>query len=230
MNRVVPWDRIELVVLDMDGTLYDQGPVRRQMAWALAMNALKSRSLQTLRLIGSYRSERERLAQQEQQGFETALLRRVAELMQLEQDVVSAAAKEWLERRPLAAVAAARKPLAREVVAALRGRGAKVAVLSDYPAEAKLEALGIEVDIARSACDRDILVQKPVPKGLQMIMREARSRVESTIVIGDRDDRDGEIARRVGAQSIIFGPGGDFSAPLGFKDRVFAPLLGAPSS
>ena len=53
MTAAVPWDRFDLIVFDMDGTLYDQPRLRRRMAGLLAREAIRSRSLSVMRTLSA---------------------------------------------------------------------------------------------------------------------------------------------------------------------------------
>jgi FMN phosphatase YigB (HAD superfamily) len=86
---------------------------------------------------------------------------------------------------------------------ALRTAGVAVAVLSDYPAADKLAALELEADILVSAVDPRVDRLKPHPRGLQRVIELAGVEPEKTVMIGDRDERDGECARRAGARWLI---------------------------
>ena len=68
-----------------------------------------------------------------------------------------------------------------------------------------------------------------------MIMAKAGVAADRTVVVGDRADRDGAVAARVGARALLLGrpKAGRATAPddalwiRGFDDPVFAPLLQA---
>src|SRR3546814_6603167 len=75
--------------------------------------------------------------------------------------------------------------------------------LSDYPAVAKLEALGLAADFIVAAADDGVGVMKPSPAGLIHLMERAGASARSTILIGDRPERDGEAGRRAGVRTYI---------------------------
>ena len=111
--------------------------------------------------------------------------------------------EEWIERRPLPFLLQARRSGIADVFAALRQSGRKVAVLSDYPTERKLAALGLEADFHLAASDPEVDIMKPNSKGLRLLMERAGCSPGETLMIGDRDERDGEIARREGVAAMI---------------------------
>jgi len=197
------WSAIKLVVFDVDGTLYSQRAIRQRMLIQLVMACLRSRSIKPLRVVAFYRSHRETLAAAEVEGFEERLLVRTAEGCGIEIDEVRAIVEEWLERRPMPLLRRARYPHLEEVFAALRARGILIGVLSDYPPTEKLAALGLSADITGWAGEREVNIMKPSPLGLIRLMERAGVRPDQTLMIGDRDERDGEIARRSGVSAWI---------------------------
>lgn len=217
------WDRYDLVVFDVDGTLYDQRALRRRLLPRLALSCLWMCDLTTLRLISALRTERERLATEEVEDFEAVLLSRVAAKIGVSEKIVRQTLIEWLERRPLSSLPACRTPGAQELFGGLRAEGRIVAVLSDYAADDKLASLGLLADIVVAATDHEIRIQKPNPRGLLHIIAKAGSKPCRTLVIGDRLDRDRAVANRVGTDSLLRGRSADF---LSFDDPIFAPVTG----
>ena len=98
---LVDWDAIRLVVFDVDGTLYDQRPLRRRMAFELACDALIRRRTTTLRVLSRYRALREEWAERDTADFETDLRAAVANATALTSDRVGTLVTAWIEERPL---------------------------------------------------------------------------------------------------------------------------------
>ena len=92
--------------------------------------------------------------------------------------------------------------------------------LSDYPTERKLKALNMETVLSFSSLDSCIDRLKPDPKGLLHICRCWKLLPGECLVIGDRDDRDGEAARRAGMNYIIVPHGLKFSNVNQLFDRI----------
>src|SRR3546814_17140837 len=61
VRNPVDWDNIDLVVFDMDGTLYDQRRLRARMLMALAGEAVRSRTLRVPAVLQTFRRCRETL-------------------------------------------------------------------------------------------------------------------------------------------------------------------------
>lgn len=89
----------------------------------------------------------------------------------------------------------------RPFLAACRQQHIAVVLLSDYAcAEEKLQALGLETNLFEAVFASPVLGGlKPARQLLDTILEYVHATPEQCIVIGDREDTDGEMARRVGA-------------------------------
>jgi putative hydrolase of the HAD superfamily len=197
------WGPIRLLVFDMDGTLYRQQALRLAMARALLAHAIARRDTETLSIIGSYRRLKESLADAETPDFEPVLLAGVAARHKCTPAQVAAIIADWIETRPLPLLANARVRGVETVFARARASGRRIGVLSDYPATAKLAALGLAADFIVAASDPDIALMKPHPRGLQSLVQRAGVTAAQTVMIGDRPERDGAAAHRAGTAVLI---------------------------
>jgi FMN phosphatase YigB (HAD superfamily) len=197
------WDNVRLVVFDIDGTLYSQPQLRLRMLRDMMIHVAKTRSLDLPLVIRAYRRIREQIAEREVTDFETALVAETAAATRVSATEIRAVVDEWIERRPLPYLAACIYPGVAALFSGLRRQGKIIGVLSDYPAAAKLDALGLKADHVLCADDRGIGVLKPNPRGLQVMMEAAGAAPGETVLIGDRADRDGAAAGRAGAWPLI---------------------------
>lgn len=127
------WDSIDLVVFDVDGTLYNQSRLRVLLARDVLLDAASRLSFDTLRVIRHYRRIREQLAEGEVAPFEAVLTAETASRTGHSVEEIQSIAKEWLERRPLPYLASCRYRGLDKLFAALRDRGKAIGILSDYP-------------------------------------------------------------------------------------------------
>jgi len=195
----IHWDAVRAVVFDVDGTLYDQGRMRRLMARALLLHCLRHpREFGLLRTVQTFRQIREQLSEEEVGDIVRLQYARPAERLAVDPDAVRRVAEYWLGERPLAHLSSCRAPAIDTLFAALRDTGRTIAVFSDYSIENKLDALGLRADLCVSALDPDVDRLKPNARGLERILERLALPPEACVMIGDRDDRDGEAARRVG--------------------------------
>ncbi|MGA2894839.1 MAG: HAD family hydrolase [Xanthobacteraceae bacterium] len=221
------WDAIDLAAFDVDGTLYSQTRLRVRMMRDVLLDAASRRTPEAIAVLRTYRRLRERLAEQEVSGFETILIAETADATGYALERVRSIVAEWIERRPLAYLRACRYPGVAELFAGLRRRGKTIGIVSDYPAGAKLAALGLEADHVVCASDKAVGLLKPNPRGLCAVIEAAGTSPRQTVLIGDRADRDGEAARRIGAWALIKSPRPieDWQTFADFDDAVFGNLL-----
>lgn len=229
MNGHLDWDAIDLVVFDVDGTLYDQRRLRLAMLGQLVADACRSRSLETLRILRTFRQVREALGEEAGVDFLAEQYARTAQRHGRTAAEVEALATDWMEVRPLARLAACRYAQVDRVFAGLQAAGKQVAVFSDYPASAKLRALGLQAHPVVCATDADIARLKPDPRGLHSILQRTGAAAARTLMVGDRFDRDAAVANRAGVRALIRStrPHPQVDTFRTYDDPVFQPLLPA---
>ncbi len=228
-SRSIDWAGIDLVVFDVDGTLYDQRKLRLTMLRELMIDAARARSLRTLRILRTFRHVREALGEQPGADFMQLQYAQTAAQHGCSDEEVRRLATDWLEERPLPFLAATRYPHLAALFGALRAHGKQIAAFSDYPAIGKLKALGLQANPVVSATDTDIGRLKPDPFGLLAVMKRAGVRPDRTLMIGDRFDRDAAVATAAGVRVLIRSSRqhpqvGTFRT---YDDAVFQPLLAA---
>lgn len=200
----VEWRDIRLVVFDVDGTLYDQRCLRPKMLGELLTHCLRHPSdLRVLRLISVFRRYREELAVEELEGISKLQYQQPAARVGIEPTAARRLLDEWMLERPLKHLRPCRYAGVAGFMRTLRSSGLTVAVLSDYPAADKLAALELEADLQVSAVDPEVERLKPHPRGLQRVIEMGGVSTEQVVMIGDRDERDGECARRAGTRYLI---------------------------
>lgn len=109
--------------------------------------------------------------------------------------------REWMFRRPLKWVARSKRVELLEHLARFRAGGGKTALVTDYPASAKLAALGaVELfDLVVSNGEPGGPSKlKPDPEGYLSAAERLGIPADACLVIGDRDDADGAAARAAG--------------------------------
>jgi len=203
VNSALNWDEIRLVVFDVDGTLYDQRGLRFCMLREMLLASMRSRDINFMRILRTYRRIREELGDSLHEDFERELASRTAASVGCSEDQVRSTAEEWLERRPLRHLIRYRYPRLPELFRGLRKRGKTIGIFSDYPARKKLEALELDADVIVCAGDKDVGVLKPHARGLHLLMARAATNAAETILIGDRPERDGLAAHAANVRALI---------------------------
>ena len=227
MSPLLNWKDIDLVVFDVDGTLYDQKRLRLVMLRRLLAASWKSRSLDTLQTLRTFRHVREALGDHPEPDFMRLQYARTASRHHKTEKEVRVLTSEWMERQPLPFLAGCRYPHLDCLFAGLRSAGKQIAVFSDYPATDKLAALGLQAAPVVCATDADIARLKPDPFGLLAILQRTGIPAQRTLMVGDRVDRDGIAACRAGVRALIRSSKThpDFDTFRAYDDPVFQPML-----
>ena len=202
-------NKLRAVILDVDGTLYRQWPVRlRMMAGLLRHLAADPREGgRVLRVLRAYRLAQERLRLCGETGLASRQVELAAELTGYEVAWVRSTVKSWMEERPLEYVRRARQPGVLEFCEWAAQRGITLAALSDYDPRAKLAVLSLDRRVLVAACaqDPDINVLKPHPAGMFKLLERIGVDRQNAIYVGDRPEVDGALAVAAGVQGYILG-------------------------
>lgn len=205
-------DTIRAVVFDVDGTLYRHGPVRRAMIRRLvrAHWAHPSTGVRVSRLLAAYRHAQEALRSSQFEGdVASEQLAFAADRCGVDPSEVEACVAQWMEAAPLDVVAASARAGLIDALDALAARGIKLAALSDYPADRKLEALGIanRFAVVLSAQDPRVRAFKPNPRGLLVALAELQVACSEALYVGDRSDVDAAAAAAANVRCLLVGGG-----------------------
>lgn len=193
-----PLSTVDLVVLDLDGTLYD----KRHLSLRMVMHALCD-----IRKMQAERHTRAKMKGRflgNEEAFYESYFLHLSQMLNTSADSV----QQWYENRymPLMVNLIGKHHHAGDWVMPLiqqcRNRGIKLVVLSDYDhAEDKLQALGLSPTLFDWVVSAPALGGlKPAPQLLHQVAQQMGVPVEKCLVIGDREDTDGAMARATGAQ------------------------------
>ena len=205
-HQDVNWKAIRVVIFDVDGTLYNQHLLRmkmvKELCWFYVFHPTKVYELKILR---DFRNARELNAQAVVVDLESQQYRWASARSGVSPERVREVVEEWLLKRPLPYLFDCRYPAIDEFLNLLRKRGIIIAFFSDYPIKDKLAALQLSSDVSVVTTDPRIGRLKPDPKGALYIAQTVGVMPKECVVIGDRDDRDGEVARRAGMWYKLIG-------------------------
>ena len=198
-------DDYKLVIWDLDGTLYFQKEFRVKMAMVLINNLMFTpKHWKDALVILKYRSLREKWDAsdtgadlEERQYIETG------KRFKITGEQVRHIVAHWMLEEPLYHLKSYRDEIAVRTIEKLQQKGIKTVVYSDYPTKDKLKALKIKVSESFAATDDVIACMKPNPKGLEYILNKYQIAKEDAIMIGDRMEKDGEVAKAVGIDYLI---------------------------
>jgi FMN phosphatase YigB (HAD superfamily) len=224
---------VRAVLFDVDGTLYSQRRLRVFMAMELVRAALGApgRMTDTVRIITAFRRTREDLRRL---GAGSAPLddlqfTRTADVLGIEAAVVRRVIDEWIFTRPLPYLRFTRRAGLREVLAALQQQRLHIGALSDYPTDAKLEALGVAPQFSLRLCTTDSSINafKPHPRGFLLACEQWGLDPQEVLYVGDRPEIDGAGAAAAGTRCVIVGRGGAWGAGRAASTRRFADIARA---
>jgi HAD superfamily hydrolase (TIGR01549 family) len=184
-------------LVDLDGTLYAQAPVRLAMAAELSLLGWNA-----LRVLKRFRQEQEALRALELDGDPFTLqLERTAAALGEPRDAVEALVRAWMIERPGKWLSLFRRRALLEEIRAFQAGGGRTALVSDYPARRKLAALGaaplFDVIVASGEPEGPTRL-KPHPSGVLRAAAALGVEPKRCLVIGDRADADGAAARTAG--------------------------------
>lgn len=207
MTGAVPtldWKNIRGVIFDLDGTLYQQRPVRLRMAFKLLIHVLTHRhGCRDLLVLRHYRSNREGLAEARTINVSHIQFKATAQAFQLTEEQVAGIVHEWMDLKPLTALRIARFKDIDRMFEVLKAQGVKVGVFSDYPLTEKLQALGLVADVQCCATASDVDRLKPEPTGLIKTLDMMGLTCNECVMIGDREERDGLCAESASVPFLL---------------------------
>jgi putative hydrolase of the HAD superfamily len=200
---------LKAIVLDVDGTLYRQSPLRRGMLLRLAGECLRNPvgGWKAARLLQAYRHSHEELRGRQVSNLADEQLRMACSKAGADPAEARKCLQVWFEEAPLPLLGGVARPGLHEFLQKAQAAALLLAVFSDYPAHRKLEAMGVSrfFSCVHWAQQPEIGELKPSPKGIQAALRSLGVDAADAIYVGDRPGVDGEAARRAGLPAVIVG-------------------------
>ena len=230
-NPADPSQPIRAVLFDLDGTLYDQRRLRLRMSLGLLGRALANpiAGMRRLRIISAYRHAQEELrtrrAANAAGDLADAQIAATATRTGLPAADISSVIDEWMHTRPLRFLPGCRPAGLDALLGDFQHAGIRLGVLSDYPAAAKLEALGVagRFDLVLSASDPEIGAFKPSPRGYLRACQIWQLEPRQVLFVGDRPEVDAAGAAAAGMPCVIIGR--DRTAGSRGANPLFLPSL-----
>jgi HAD superfamily hydrolase (TIGR01549 family) len=212
VNPLDPARRIRAVLFDLDGTLYRQRPVRMLMAMELLTLPLQGpfTAPRRWRALRAYRVTHEDLrARSGGRQIAAAQTAVAAARAGLSRETLDLLVREWMQERPLKYLRRYRAAGLDALLALLEAHQVQAGVLSDYPPELKLRALGLENRFAPVLCSTDpnIDALKPHPRGFLRACASWHLSPGEVLMVGDRPDVDAAGADAAGMPCVIIGAG-----------------------
>ena len=188
--------KVKAFIVDLDGTLYFQLPVRLCMLCSIVFFCLiHPFKIKQIHIVRSYRKLYSK-------GLDHSERCRVlSNNYDLDISQVEDIIKKWMIDKPLKAVKLFRNKNLIKQLTDKKNQGYKVIVYSDYPVAEKLKALDFTPDAAYSS--EDVGCLKPSPDGLLRILKENELTAPDCLFIGDKYEKDGKCAENTGMEYII---------------------------
>ena len=210
---MLPLQSTKAVLLDVDGTLYRQAPVRLRMGLEMVRFFLETLSpIKLIRLIRSilyFRRSRERLRTIGRPSSSLEELQYSEPARELGEEVARLrnTVLEWMLQRPLRHVAKARRRGVSRFLRLLEARDIKAGAFSDYPVMDKLKALHLDDHFSVTLCatDSEINAFKPHPAGFLRACEIWNVNPSEVLYIGDRPEVDAAGAQAAGMPCVIIG-------------------------
>jgi HAD superfamily hydrolase (TIGR01549 family) len=210
-NPLDPTRRIRAVLFDLDGTLYHQTPVRSLMALELLTLPFSGllKAPQRWLALSTYRRAQEQLRTADGRGAAEAQVAAASRRTGLTTEEVERLVDEWMIARPLKYLRICRSKGLERLLDLLDRSGVRAGVLSDYPAEPKLRAMGVDGRFAPVLCTSapEVAALKPSPRGFLLACRSWRLSPGEVLFVGDRPDVDAAGASAAGMPCVIIGGG-----------------------
>lgn len=192
-------EKYDVYVFDVDGTLYFQRKVRMIMVKRLlSYYAFHPLKIKDLFIIKEFRALREKAQSADTLYIDTA--RKYGVSKERVEEVIN----KWIYKNPIDAVSCSKDEKLLCAIKKLKNSGKKIVIWSDYFADDKLEALGVEADAVYTADDSDRHIElKPSDAALKLIMNDFSVSNDQVLMIGDRLEKDGYAAKSAGVDYII---------------------------
>lgn len=188
----------DLIVFDVDGTLYFQNKLRITMIKRLmGYYLVHPYKFKDLFVILKFRAIRED-AENTDNIYEIT-----SKKCKVSSERVKEVVKKWIYDNPLDAVAKSKDTELLDVIDRLKNEGKEIAIWSDYAADDKLKAMGIVCEHVYTAEDERVGELKPSPKGLNLIISDLNIDKDKVLMVGDRMVKDGEAAKTAGVDYLI---------------------------
>lgn len=218
------WSSIRLVILDVDGTLYRQTPLRMKMLLRLLTRlAFSPKGWKTLKVLQQFRKMRENIPPGPLgEPLESYQYNIVARTLGVSPGEIRNVVAKWIHQEPLPYLRDCMYPDVHLFLQTLQEKGIAYAFYSDYPLQEKLEAMGIHGADAYSSEDAGINRMKPDPAGLEHIRSKYGIESSACLMIGDRHEKDGLCADAANMRCLIVD-----QRVSGFYQTLIADLKGS---
>ena len=188
-------------ILDFDGTLTRQLPVRIFMAlWLAGYYFLRPWRLKEIFIVLAWRRLREARFCADKKNFRELQLEELARRYNLSVNFIEKILHSWLIERSLKILRFCVRKKLLDAAKLNQLRGVKIIIYSDNPVREKLSAINFFPDASFSS--DELHCMKPDAHGLKKILAAFKLEPSEVLYIGDRNDRDGFCAKAAGVNYL----------------------------
>jgi len=199
-----PVAQYKAYIVDCDGTLYFQPPLRRAMALRLIGFSLTHPwRIKEIRALALYRKLHEATETADAAKAQAEIYAAVAKKYGYKEEKVREIVRYWMQERPLKLLPKYADAYLERHLKRAQSAGKRIYIYSNYPAKEKIKALGTPWDRIYSAEDRDFNFLKPSPEGISKILANGHLEKEDVLLIGDTYEKDGKCAENAGIDYIL---------------------------
>jgi phosphoglycolate phosphatase/putative hydrolase of the HAD superfamily len=183
-------------IFDVDGTLYSQKKMRMRMLFYLG-RYYSTHLWRMKELVYLYKFRKLREEDKYKKMTMLELEDIVAEMEGTDRDKVERCIDFWMLEFPLNFIKRCIYPEIKTFINELKLQGKEIYIYSDYPADKKINALGISYTDIFSAEDAPINELKPSKKAMEYILERIGYPAKDVLYVGDREEKDGQSAKLV---------------------------------
>ena len=188
--------RYKAWILDFDGTLFNNLPVRIFMAiWLLIYYLPRPLRWKELFILREYRRLREKLFAADSENCHELQLKNLSERYNISTQEIWNIINSWTIEKPKFLIKKFQREKLITAIKNFQAEGKIIVIYSDNPVAEKIKALDFVPNFYFWSDDDLIKCMKPNPQGLNNIIKFLKLNRAEILYIGDRDDRDGACAK-----------------------------------
>lgn len=155
-----------------------------------------------IKALHVFRKTRQKLASTEYNNIDDLQYCLASKERHIGVDDLKALVNLWIYETPLRFIPGCKFPFVNDFIGDLQKKGVRIGFFSDYPGHQKLDALGIKGDAVVCSTEKVVDRFKPHPQGLLVASQRLEVDITDCILIGDRNEKDGQCAKRAGIPFI----------------------------
>lgn len=201
----INWNNLQLLIFDVDGTLYDQSVLRKKMAVALlGYYLIRPWRFKDIFILYHFRKERGERSGYISLDLENEQYAWCALKTNSSLEKVKKVTGKWIFDFPNRYLKQSMYPGVKDIFTKLDEKKILTAVYSDYDPAKKMLAMDLAPVLMVSSTDAHINAFKPRPNGLVYILSELKIQNKANcLFIGDRQELDGKCAEQAGVPFLL---------------------------